>query len=216
VETQDEICDAYHRWYYDAVVWKTTKFLGVTCQKSVSDLWNYQEILAELRPRLVVEFGTDEGGSALFFAEIMKLVDPRSSVLSIDIDHSRVADVVRLHPHIELLTVDSASQAAADRIRALRYPFPERPAFFIVDSDHTTPHVLRELYQLRELTRPGDYVIVEDGNINGHPVLPDWGPGPWEALDQYAAEYPDDYQHDIGRERKFGWTFAPRGFLIRR
>jgi cephalosporin hydroxylase len=34
--------------------------------KSVVDLWNYQEILSQLRPVLVIEFGTNHGGSALF------------------------------------------------------------------------------------------------------------------------------------------------------
>ena len=68
---------------------------------------------------------------------------------------------------------------------------------------------------LRDLTRPGDYVVVEDGNINGHPVLPDWGPGPWEAIEEYESRHPDDYRHDTEREGKFGFTFAPRGYLIR-
>ena len=36
-------------------VWEATSFLGVPCQKSVSDLWNYQEILTTLKPRLLVE-----------------------------------------------------------------------------------------------------------------------------------------------------------------
>jgi cephalosporin hydroxylase len=216
VENREEVFDAYHRWYYEKPVWITTKFLGVPCLKSVCDLWNYQEILAELKPRIVVEFGTNEGGSTLYFAEIMKLIDPLSTVLSVDIDHSHVADVIRLHPHIELLTADTTSECVAERVRALRYAFPERPAFFILDSDHSKAHVVRELQQLRAITRPGDYVIVEDGNINGHPVLPGWGEGPWEALDQYIAEHPDDYEPDLSRETKFGWTFAPRGFLIRR
>jgi cephalosporin hydroxylase len=216
VATQQEILDAYHSWYYETPVWKATTFLGVPCLKSVSDLWNYQEILSELKPGLIVEFGTFEGGSTLYFAEIIKLIDSRSRVLSVDIDHSRVAEAVRLHPAIELLTADTASDVVADRVRVLRTAYPARPAFFIVDSDHTKAHVLRELEQLRRISRAGDYVVVEDGNINGHPVLPDWGEGPWEALEDYTARYPDDYQRDVTREMKFGWTFAPRGYLIRR
>ena len=82
-------------------------------------------------------------------------------------------------------------------------------------SDHSMKHVFLELVQLRSLTRPGDYVVVEDGNINGHPVVPDWGPGPYEALEEYFSRYPDDYRRDTEREEKFGFTFAPNGFLIR-
>jgi cephalosporin hydroxylase len=77
-------------------------------------------------------------------------------------------------------------------------------------------HVHAELMLLRPITRAGDYVVVEDSNINGHPVLPGWGPGPYEAVERYMSEYPDDYRRDLPRERKFGFTFAPNGFLVRR
>src|SRR5206468_3343439 len=97
------VCDGYLRWYYSEEIWNTTKFLGVLCLKSVSDMWNYQEILTEIRPSLVLEFGTCFGGSALYFAEILKLVSPRFRVLTVDIDLSHVADRVRRHLSIELL-----------------------------------------------------------------------------------------------------------------
>ncbi|WP_285161990.1 CmcI family methyltransferase, partial [Mycobacterium tuberculosis] len=50
---------------------------------------------------------------------------------------------------------------------------------------------------------------------NGHPVLPGFGPGPYEAIEAYEDEFPNDYKHDAERENKFGWTSAPNGFLIR-
>jgi cephalosporin hydroxylase len=208
-------CHLYHLWYYNEEVWRTTTFLGVPCQKSVSDLWNYQEILTELRPQLVIEFGTLSGGSTLYFAEILKLISPQVHVLSVDINHSAVHDRVRRHPAIELLEADTLSSMVAARIATLREKYPG-PAFWIIDDDHTKEHVLQELKQLRALTLRGDYVVIEDGNINGHPVLPDWGPGPYEALSDYKREFPDDYETDTRSEEKFGFTFAPGGFLIRR
>ena len=65
---------------------------------------------------------------------------------------------------------------------------------------------------------PGDYVVVEDSNINGHPVFSpyDPGPGPYEALEEYFSRFPQDYIPDRERENKFGFTYAPKGFLIRR
>ncbi len=208
-------CEAYHVWYYDTRVWFTTKFLGVPTQKSVSDLWNYQEILTELKPSLVLEFGTLYGGSTLFFATILGLVSPRSKVLSVDVDHSKVDERVRRHRQVELMQSDTTLPAVATRITALRRKYPGK-VFCIVDSNHTKNHVLGELMLLRSVTKPGDYVVVEDGNINGHPVWPGWGEGPYEALEEYLARYPDDYTPDLEREQKFGFTFAPKGFLIRR
>ena len=164
---------------------------------------------------MVIEFGTAYGGSALYFAEILHHITPHSRVLSVDISHGKVAGVVRAHDRVELLECDSTSPVVANRVDALRAEYPGN-AFFVLDSDHHKEHVLGELLQLRSITRAGDYVVVEDGNINGHPVLPDWGEGPHEALQEYFARYPDDYVSDTDRERKFGFTFAPGGFLIRR
>jgi cephalosporin hydroxylase len=63
--------------------------MGVDCEKSVSDMWNYQEIPFDLKPSLVIEFGTAHGGSALFFADIMRKIGEPFKVLSVDISHGR-------------------------------------------------------------------------------------------------------------------------------
>jgi len=44
--------------------------MGVPCWKSAADMWNYQQILFELKPSLVIEFETARSGSALFYLEI--------------------------------------------------------------------------------------------------------------------------------------------------
>lgn len=178
-------------------------------------MWNYQEILTSLRPSLVVEFGTHAGGSALYFAHLLTLFSDNFRVLTVDIDHSRVADVAKQNPRIEFLTADSTSFVVAKRVMDLRKTYPGN-VFFILDSDHSRDHVYAELRQVKNMTIPGDYVIVEDGNINGHPVLPDWGQGPYEALAEYTSHFPNDFLQDKEREEKFGFTFAPEGFLIRR
>jgi cephalosporin hydroxylase len=143
------------------------------------------------------------------------MIYPPSRVLSVDIDQSAVGEFVRHQPAIELMEQDSTSPIVAERIRTLRAAHPG-PAFFILDSDHTKEHVLNEMLQIRPLTLPGDYVVVEDSNMNGHPIRPDSGPGPYEAIEEYIERYPEDFISDSARESKFGFTFAPRGFLIRR
>ena len=210
-----DVCTAYHRWYYDAGVWAKLMFLGVPTLKSVSDMWNYQEIITERTPSLVVEFGTSFGGSALYFSTVLQRVSPQSRVLTVDPAAHMVAARVRAEPHIECLAASSSDPAVAARILELRADYPG-PVFAILDSDHQAFHVLAEMRLLRGALTSGDYLVVEDGNINGHPVLPGWGQGPWEAVLAYEAEFPDDYVHDRTREEKFGFTFAANGFLIRR
>lgn len=209
-----EWAERFHHWYYDTGVWETVRFLGVPCLKSVMDLWNYQEIIQELKPGLIVEFGTRHGGSALYFALIGQQVNPCSRVLTVDIEDHLLDPRVRSTPGIEFMKTSSIDPAVVRRIGELRKAFPG-PVFAILDSDHRKDHVLQEMLSLRDVLCAGDYLVVEDSNINGHPVLPDWGPGPFEAIAEYTARYPDDYVRDRSRENKFGFTFAPAGFLRR-
>jgi cephalosporin hydroxylase len=205
----------YHLWYYRNAIWDTTTWIGVKTLKSPSDMWNYQEIIFSIKPSLVVEFGTRYGGSALFFAGVMRQIGKRFKVLSVDIDGETVSQQVRRDPDIELLVMSSADAKVADRIAQMRREYPG-PVFAILDSDHSKDHVLAEMKALRPVLVSGDYMIVEDSNVNGHPVNPSHGPGPFEAVDKYFKLYPEDYKYDVAREAKFGFTFAARGFLIRR
>lgn len=202
----------YFRWFYDTGVWKRMHYRGARILKFPPDLWNYQEIFAERRIEWVLETGTRHGGSALFFADLLHLNGAPGRVVTIDIDAS--ANMVRQHPRIDFLIGDSGSAEMAQRLRS-KIPPGRGPLFAILDSDHSRDHVLRELEHLVPLLRRGDYLVVEDGCVNGHPLRPDFGPGPYEALEAFLAASPQLFTRDLERERKFGFTFAPRGYLIK-
>jgi len=203
----------YHLWFYNSQVWTQVTWLGVTIYKSPLDLWNYQEIIHSLRPSLLIEFGSFAGGSAKYFASVLRDIGQPFKILSVDIDHSRVNGYS--DPAVTFMTADSTSPEVAAKIAALREDYPGR-VFAILDSDHSKKHVLAEMESLRPLLRSGDYMIVEDSNVNGHPVAWRFGPGPYEALEEYFHRHPDDYARDVAREKKFGFTQAPKGFLVRR
>lgn len=188
--------------------------MGVKTEKLPLDTWNYQEILFELKPSLVVEFGTRFGGSALYFAMIMRSIGNPFRILSVDIDHDQTSEMTKRDPNVELFTCSSADSLVTQKIADLRKEFPG-PVFAILDSDHSKKHVLGEMMVIRPVLRTGDYVIVEDSNVNGHPVLPSYGAGPYEAISEYFRLYPNDYTHDVERESKFGLTWAPNGYLVR-
>jgi cephalosporin hydroxylase len=56
-------------------------------------------------------------------------------------------------------------------------------------------------------------MIVQDTNINGHPVYPTFGPGPMEAVLEFL-KYNADFEIDHGKE-KFLLTAYPSGYLKR-
>ena len=204
--------EAYVRWFHETNVWKNMAWHGVRTLKLPSDIWNYQEIIFERRVEHVLETGTRHGGSALFFAETLAARGGDGVVVSIDIDaHSRQ---VASHERIRFLIGDSASREVVEKAFAL-LPAKRGPVFLILDSDHSRAHVLRELREWVPRLEAGDYLVVEDTIVNGHPVRPEHGPGPLEAIGEYLAEAPGLLAHDRQREAKFGATFAARGYYAR-
>ena len=204
--------EAYLRWFYEANAWKGMNWHGVRTLKLPSDIWNYQEIIFEHRIEHVVETGTRHGGSALFFFEALAARGASGPVISIDVKPS--LRMIQSHPGIRFLVGDSAAPELVDGALTL-LPVRRGPTFLILDSDHARDHVLRELRAWVPRLNKGDYLVVEDTIVNGHPVRPEHGPGPLEAIAQYLEEAPGLLIHDRAREGKFGASFAARGHYVR-
>jgi cephalosporin hydroxylase len=199
----------FHRLYYDSPVrtWSNTYWLGTHTQKCPLDLWIYQEILYELRPEAIVETGTASGGSALFLASVCDLLG-QGKIISVDIEDAERPQ----HDRVTYLTGSSVAPKIVDRV--VEFVGDAAPVLVILDSDHSREHVLEELRAYSPVVTPGSYLIVEDTNVNGHPVLPEHGPGPMEAVDEFLDSAPE-FSVDPERE-KFFLTFNPRGFLRKR
>jgi cephalosporin hydroxylase len=207
----EDIIDQFHVLYYAqggrGGTWTSTRWLGTPVLKCPLDLWIYQELLHELRPDLIVECGTASGGSALYLASICELLS-HGRVITIDVvrDDSRPA-----HPRLEHVHGSSIAPEVVARVRAAAAD-AER-VLVILDSDHSAEHVGRELEAYAPLVTPGSYVIVEDTNLDGNPVLPGWGPGPRAAVEAFLRRH-REFEVDRTRE-KLLLTFNPGGFLRR-
>ena len=212
VHGEQAIWDNYLVWYYESLVWKRTFYHGIRTLKLPTDMWNYQEIIFERGIAYVIETGTRHGGSALFFADTLEALGGDGFVISIDVDTQ--SRKVQSHPRIHFLQGDSGSVEMVEQVKALLPP-DRKPIFLILDSDHSMAHVLRELEVWVPFLNRGDYLIVEDTNVNGHPVRPDHGPGPWEAIHAYLAAHVGVLARDYEREMKFGATSAPAGYYYK-
>jgi cephalosporin hydroxylase len=101
-------------------------------------LWVYRELLFELRPDLIVETGTTDGGSALYLASICDLLG-RRRVITIDV----LADEHPAHPRAKYLVGSSTDPVIVDVVR--REAASAGTVFVVLDANHTEAHVLDEL-----------------------------------------------------------------------
>jgi cephalosporin hydroxylase len=182
--------------YYNSPerTWQNTRWLGVPIAKCPLDLWIFQEILTELRPQLIIECGTFAGGSALFFATLCDLLG-QGRIVTIDIETYPNRPN---HPRIEYIRGSSTSPqvfaTVSQRAEGIW------PVLVNLDSDHCASHVLQEMNLYGSLVSRGSYLIVEDSNINGHPVSPQFGPGPMEAIQEFLKTH-TEFVPDRSREK---------------
>jgi cephalosporin hydroxylase len=196
----------FNRWLVQKGDTNTLSWFGYTVFKCPLDLWIYQELLVRTRPDVVVETGTYCGGSALYLAMVLEQIG-HGRVITVDVESKPDRPE---HPRITYIAGSSIEPAIVAQVRDL---VGNARAMVILDSDHRAPHVSAELSIYSPLVQVGDYLIVEDTNVNGHPVLPDFGPGPMEAVDKFLSEN-DGFVIDQRCER-FLMTSNPRGYLRR-
>jgi cephalosporin hydroxylase len=215
VEEVNEIATRFHIVYYNNFGWGVRAFnwnewRGVPVRKPPEDLWRYQQIIHSTRPDVIIETGVAYGGSALWFADVCEL-EHRGRVIACDVGLGGVKDVARNHPRIRFIEGDSTSIDVVRQIRAQIHA--NERVMVSLDSDHHAVHVLEEMKIYGEFVSPGCYMVVEDTNLNGNPVQPQFGPGPRDAVEDFLQTH-NGWRQDREIERSL-LTFNPGGFLVR-
>lgn len=202
--------EEFHAKYYYSKVWADTYFMGKKVFKCPNDLWIYQELLWEIKPDLIIECGTFHGGSTLYYAKLFDVMDLQGEIITIDVD--AMPDMPK-HERITYLLGSSVSPEIIEKVRDLAND--KKTVMVILDSDHSKDHVLKELELYHNFVTKGSYLIVEDSNINGHPVYSGFGqgPGPMEAMQEFLPSHPE-FEIDKSKE-KFLMSFNPNGYLKR-
>lgn len=191
--TKQQIIDEYHKLTYSAayeenLTWQRTQWLGFPLFKMPQDLITLSDIIWQIKPKLIIESGTAAGGSALFMASYCDAMGV-GKILTIDI---RPADRnYPAHPRVAFLGGRSSVDEGVLAEVQIYVDFYGGPVMVILDSDHAAAHVAKELEAYHKFVTPGAYLVVEDTNVNGHPVLKEHGPGPREAMDEFLPTHPE-------------------------
>lgn len=206
------IARKFQEVYYSSRIWTTTRWLGVPSEQAPTDNWNMQELIVELHPDFIIETGTLYGGTTLFYADVLSYVNPQGKVVTIDIE-PKVEEASKIplwKQRVELIVGSSVDPKVTNQVAQ---EVAGKRVLVTLDSLHTRDHVLKELEIYSKLVTPGSYLVVQDTNINGNPVFPDFGPGPHEAVQEFLRTH-DNFVVDRSRE-KFMLTFYPGGWLKR-
>ncbi len=201
------------------------------------DMVAMQELIWRVRPDLIIETGIAHGGSLIFSASMLALLDmadaiesgatldPAKSnrkVLGIDIDiraHNRAA--IEAHPmasRIQMIQGSSIAPEVVAQVREIAAGY-ER-VLVCLDSNHTHAHVVAELDAYAPLTSVGSYCVVFDTIVEDVPadmfLDRPWGPGdnPKTAVREYLKAH-TEFEVDETIQHKLLITVAPDGYLTR-
>jgi len=186
----------------DSPVFKN-KFLGVWTVQNPSDAWIVMEIMWEVKPDLIIEAGTFQGGSANLWAVILEHINPNGRVITIDIEDQRKPGAKRAaiaKRKVDFLLGSSTDPKIVAEVH--RRAKGKKRVLVLLDSLHSKEHVAGELAAYAPLVSVGSYVIVQDTLV-----------GPKAAIDEFLAST-DTFVADRRRER-YANTNSVRGYLKR-
>jgi len=160
--------------------WYRQSWLGVPIWQLPDDLMLLQRIVAGIRPALIVETGTKYGGSALFFASLLELLDlPESRVITVDICETEEARTLlashRLAAYVQERLVGSALDPEVLGVVKAAVNKAGGPVLVFLDDWHGGDHVLSELQAYAPLVALDGLLVVADtsfADLAGTPVAP--------------------------------------------
>ena len=186
------------------------RYRGVNCVKNPFDLALYMQLLSDIRPGTIVEVGSFNGGSALWFAAQTRGLGLSTKVYSVDI--YPVGDVQDVNVTFLAGDIHRLEESALPEI----LQNAERPLFVVEDGPHTFEGCLAALRFFDTYLEPGEYIVIEDG------ILKDLNfftlkNGPNRAIRTFLSEKGHKYEIDRTYCDFFGHnvTWNTNGYLQR-
>lgn len=211
------------------------EWLGRPIIQYPQDMVALQEIIWKTKPDLIIETGIAHGGSLVYSASLLFLLDLCDSikkkqklnsnissrrVLGIDIDirnHNKKA--INSHPMIsKIIMIEGSSISQNTFKRVKNIAKNHQKILVLLDSNHTHHHVLEELNLYGPLVTKGSYCIVFDTIIEKVPkqMYPDrqWGPknSPASAVNEFLKKN-KNFKIDKSINNKILISVAPNGYL---
>lgn len=178
---------------YDKITWK-----GMLMQQDPSDAIAIQMMLWKEKPDLMIEFGTNTGGGAVFYAEIMTGYNPNAHVITLDVEN-RIgkswagavpgvrADSSPLWGHAVRHVVGlPPSKEVQTQVRALVKEFGAKKVFINEDGSHHAEHVFQNVEAYHDLVPECGWILFQDTKLDRMRGCK----GPVAAQTKFMSKYP--------------------------
>jgi len=184
-----------------------TTYRGVSAIRCPFDYVIYQMIISELKPDLIIEIGTNYGGSTLYLADLMQNIG-NGIIHTIDIE-DKVGKIIKNHPRIKHFVGGWQGYNLVDAGGFEKI-------LVIEDSSHMYEDTLNVLNKFSPLVSIGSYFIVEDGIVNELGRAEGFRGGPLRAIREFLSSH-NNFVVDRTYCDMFGKnaTFNVNGYLKR-
>jgi len=136
--------------------WNFSKWKNLTLMKDPMTITVYLNLLQELKPKTILEFGTYDGGSALWMDDMMKSLNIDCTIHTFDINEERVNIPVNTNIHFHQVDNYKIADFIANN------PLFENLAHPVLVIEDAHANVFGLLNCIDKLLQSGDYLIVED------------------------------------------------------
>lgn len=205
-DKQTELAKDFDKLYYK--VGASIPWFGRPMRKYPADLCTYIAMIQHYNPDYIIETGTWYGASAHFMA-CMCMLQGHGHVITIDPEPKDTLP----HPRVSFIKGRSTDPEVLEAVDKIVGDATNNLVF--LDSDHSKDNVLAEMEAYGRFVPVGSYMVVEDTNVNGHPVMPEHGPGPMEAVLEFMKRHPEEWSPDDLAFMLFLHTTNPHGYLRR-
>ncbi|MCP1838483.1 cephalosporin hydroxylase [Bradyrhizobium sp. USDA 4524] len=131
-------------------------YKGLVNIKNPFDLSLYTRLIWEIQPRTILELGSFQGGSGLWFADQMSMLcEKPGEVHSFDLHTTRIHANAK-HPLLTFHQIDLSDAEAFDKSLLMRLPHP----WLVIDDAHV--QVFSIFSYLSGVLVSGDYYVIED------------------------------------------------------
>lgn len=184
------------------------QYKGVPYLKCPMDYVMYQMLIMNLKPDLIIEIGTLNGGGALYYADLLYLIG-KGEVHTINLQNEVYDQKVFNHGRIKFF-YGGFQNYDLEQVKG------HETVLVIDDGSHSYEDVLAALNKFSSVVTKNSYFIVEDGVVDFIGYKENYNGGPRRAINEFLQTN-TNFEIDRSLCDFFGTnaTFNPDGYLKR-